>query len=67
MIKIGDHVRVKDESLEKLTEIARKYGQVPEVPNNTGIVDDIKGEIAYIIFDDNEQCAPYYLDECTVL
>lgn len=66
-LKIGDHVAVNDEGLASLRAILTKYGMTPAVPNNTGFIDDIKEDMAYIIFDDSGQCAPYYLHECELL
>lgn len=66
-IKIGDHVVVQDEGLAKLNEIMYRNGFASSVPNNTGIVESIENGFAYIIFDDSGQCAPYYLEECTVI
>lgn len=62
--EIGDRVTVHDEGLEMLASVGRKYGFAPETPNNVGVIDDIRDDTAYIIFDDCGQCAPYPLEDC---
>lgn len=66
-MKIGDRVTVRDEGLDQLAAISRKYGFQTDVPNNRGVIDEIKGDTAYIIFDDMGQCAPYPLEDCFVI
>lgn len=66
-MKIGDRVTVQDEGLEMLASTMRKYGHAPKVPNNVGVIDEIQGDTAFIIFDDSGQCAPYFLTECFVI
>lgn len=65
--KIGDRVTVRDEGLDMLASVGRKYGFAPEVPNNIGVIDDIREDMAYVIFDDSGQCAPYPLEDCFVI
>lgn len=62
--EIGDRVTVKDEGLEMLAAVSRKWGFTPEVAINVGVIEEIWDDTAYIIFDDSGQCAPYLLEDC---
>lgn len=66
-MKIGDRVRVLDEGLAQIRKILSSHGYEPEVPNDTGYIDEIHNGFAYVIFDDSGQCAPYRLDECELI
>lgn len=58
----GDRVAVTDAGLAELRAIMRRYGNEPK-PNHLGVIDHVKDETAYIVFDDGGM-APYPLDEC---
>lgn len=64
--KVGDRVAVNDPALAQLRAIMEKYGHEAP-PNNVGVIDRIRDGVAEIIFDDSGQCAPYPLDECTLI
>lgn len=58
-LKVGDRVAVLDEALAMLAKILPSG-----VPNNVGVIREIRDGSAYIIFDDSGSEAPYPLTDC---
>jgi hypothetical protein len=60
-VRVTERVEVVDEGLAQMREIMRQVtGRAPE-PNHHGTVERIEGDVAYILFDDTLQLAPYPL------
>ena len=59
---MNERVEVLDEGLEQMREITRQLGYEPK-PNHHGTVEKIEDGLAYILFDDTGQLAPYPLAE----
>lgn len=59
-VTVNERVEVLDEDLAQLRQIMRQAGFKPK-PNHHGTVEKIEDGLAYILFDDTGQLAPYPL------
>ena len=59
----GDRVAVDDWGLREMRHIMREAWAMGPLPNRHGIVDEVVGDTAYILFDDGS-LAPYPLHAC---
>ncbi len=62
-VSVGDQVAVIDPGLAQLREIMRRATGREPAPNHHGVVEEIQGDTAYVLFDDTGQLAPYPLAE----
>jgi hypothetical protein len=60
-VSVDERVEVLDEDLAQLREIMRQATGREPAPNHHGTVERIDDGIAYILFDDTGQLAPYPL------
>lgn len=66
-VHVNARVEVQDPGLAELRAIMRRATRSDPPANHIGTVEEISGDLAYILFDDTKQLSPYPLDQLRVI